>query len=377
MQHIDLSDDALLSQLSSLCLDARRAVARTISLLIAVEDRDLDKRSACSSMWAFCTQRLHMSEGETSRRLNAVKLVRRFPSLLGWVERGEVHLSSLKILGPHLDDANLDELLGAAKWKTKMEVRELIARRYPRPDAPTIEREIAQANASLPLGTSSAPKGSRIEPLSATGYLVQTTLSKEGYDNLQRAKALMRHRVPSGETSAILERALEALVAKLEKERLATTSRPTRQVRSSKPGRIPAAVRREVFARDGEQCTYVDSQDRRCDSRTLLELDHVAPRAHDGPDKVENLRVVCRAHNKLHAEQVFGRDYVAERIDCRQHQAQRVIGEPVMAIIEQASRGLVNMGFGRSEVKRALEGSSGCVRTESTCSDWCASRSLR
>ena len=75
MQHTSLSDEALVSQIASLCLEGRRLVARLIVYLIEVEDRALDKKSACSSMWAFCIERLKMSEGETSRRLNAAKLV--------------------------------------------------------------------------------------------------------------------------------------------------------------------------------------------------------------------------------------------------------------------------------------------------------------
>src|SRR3954466_5503813 len=92
-QHIELSDEELVSRLASLCLEGRRLVARLIVHLTEVEDRGVDKKTACSSMWDFCIRRLGMREGETSRRLNAVKLVRRFPSLLGRIERGEIHLS--------------------------------------------------------------------------------------------------------------------------------------------------------------------------------------------------------------------------------------------------------------------------------------------
>jgi hypothetical protein len=43
--------------------------------------RGLSQVIARSSTWEFCIDRLGMSEGETSRRLNAVKLARR---LVGW-----------------------------------------------------------------------------------------------------------------------------------------------------------------------------------------------------------------------------------------------------------------------------------------------------
>lgn len=366
MEHIESSDGELVSELASLCLGGRRWVARVIVKLTEVEDRGVDKKTACSSMWDFCLRRLGMSEGEASRRLNAVKLVRRFPSLLGRIERGEIHLSTLKILGRHLDEANLDELLDAARGKTKIQVKELVASRHPRPDAPTVVVEVA-GEVSLPLAGVGAArleavvKPTRVEPLSASRYLLQTTLSKAAYEDLQRAKDLMRHRIPSGDTAEILERALAQLVARLEKERLAKTSRPHREARPSKAGHVGAAVRREVFERDGEQCTYVDGEARRCECKTFLELDHVTPRAHGGADDAGNLRVRCRPHNRMYAEEIFGKAYVAERIHCRQHQAQRVMNEAVVTqaassdTVEQATRGLVKMGFAKTEVKRAVD----------------------
>ena len=242
MQHTSLSDEELVSQIASLCLEGRRIGARLIVHLIVVEDRALDKRSACGSMWAFCTERLKMGEGETSRRLNAARLVRKFPSVLGWIERGEVHLSALRQLGPYLKEENVDAILDEAKGKTRSHLDEMIARRFPRPNAPTLE---------IP---------ARVEPLSATGVLVQGTMTAEGYADLKRAKELLGHSIPDGDTMKVIERGLRRLVEDLEKDRRAKTSRPQARVQPSKPGHIPAATRREVFARDGEQCTYQDSE---------------------------------------------------------------------------------------------------------------------
>jgi 5-methylcytosine-specific restriction endonuclease McrA len=348
MQHTEVSDDELVSQLTSLCFEGRRLLARLIVHLMEVEARGLDKKAACSSMWDFCIKRLGMSEGEASRRLNAMKLVRRFPSLLGRIERGEIHLSALKLLSKHLNESNADELLDAASGKTTFEVLRMVARRYPRQDVPTITTDIS-------------------EPLSESRYMVQMTMSKEGFDNLQRAKDLMRHRVPNGDTATVIERALKALLERLEKERLGKSSRPTRRiVRPAKRGHIPQAVRREVFERDGEQCTYVDGQGRRCESRTFLELDHVDSRALGGSGEATNVRVRCRSHNHLHAEEVFGKAHVAERIHCRQRKAQRVNAQAPQApqvpqampeedTIDLVTRGLVNMGFTKTEVRRALD----------------------
>jgi 5-methylcytosine-specific restriction endonuclease McrA len=354
MQHNSLSDEELVSQIASLCLEGRRLVARLIVYLIEVEDRALDKKSACSSMWAFCTERLKMSEGETSRRLNAAKLVRKFPSVLGRLERGDIHLSALRQLGPYLREENVDAILDEAKGKTRTQLEEMIARQFPRPNVPTVE-----IPGATPLLLPSAPAcPARVEPLSASGVLVQMTMTAEGYADLKRAKELLGHCIPDGDTVQVIERALRTLVEKLEKDRRAKTSRPRASARSSKPGHIRAATRREVFARDGEQCTYVDSEGRRCQCRTRLELDHVQPRALDGGDDASNLRALCRAHNLHAAEEIFGKEHVAARIHCRQQQwtydADEVRSSVTSDTLEQATRGLVNMGFGAAAVNKTL-----------------------
>jgi hypothetical protein len=59
------------------------------------------------------------------------------------------------------------------------------------------------------------------------------------------------------------------------------------------------AGRDEVFGRDGEQCTYVAKDGQRCSSRSLLELDHIRPRALGGADDATNLRISIRPPLKL------------------------------------------------------------------------------
>ena len=58
------------------------------------------------------------------------------------------------------------------------------------------------------------------------------------------------------------------------------------------------------------------------------------------------------------AEEIFGKEHVAARINCRQRQRSR--GEQKRgaavnsAMLEQATRGLVNMGFAASDVNKTL-----------------------
>ncbi len=74
---------------------------------------------------------------------------------------------------------------------------------------------------------------------------------------------------------------------------------------------VPADVRRAVWERDRGRCTYVSPEGRRCESRFQLEFDHIEPVALGGRSTVENVRLRCKPHNGLHAEEVFGRAHMA------------------------------------------------------------------
>ncbi len=62
---------------------------------------------------------------------------------------------------------------------------------------------------------------------------------------------------------------------------------------------IPAAVKRQVWQRDGGRCSYIDRQTgRRCNSRHLIEMDHILPYALGGSSDPENVRLLCGVHHR-------------------------------------------------------------------------------
>lgn len=370
MQLDDLSDDELIASLRAVCAERRHLDVRLVLHLSEVEARSLHLKAACSSMYDFCVDKLGLSVGAAHRRINAARLVRRFPSLAGRLERGEVHLSGLAVLAKHLTEETFEGLMAAVVGKSQLQIESFLASYAPKPDVPGRISPLApreqQQQPALTLGTSSpssapVPRARRIEPLSDDRFRVEFTASRELRDKLERARELMRHRNPDGDVSAVFECAIDVLLAKLEKERLGKTSRPRRVVREAKRGTIARAVRRAVFERDGEQCTFESGDGSRCPSRGFLELDHIVARAKGGPDDASNLRVRCRAHNRLHAEEVFGREYIARRIDFQRRKLNRARsanepdGGPTARPVDLALRGLVNMGFAKSAAQRALD----------------------
>ena len=90
--------------------------------------------------------------------------------------------------------------------------------------------------------------------------------------------------------------------------RPAELSAPERTMTPSR--HIPVAIRRHVWTRDGGRCTFSDGSGRRCRERSGLEVHHERAFARGGSATVENLRLLCRAHNALFAERDFGRAHI-------------------------------------------------------------------
>src|SRR6185503_11775722 len=133
-------------------------------------------------------------------------------------------------------------------------------------------------------------------------------------DKLRHAQELLGHRVASGDVAAMLDIALDALIAKLEKRKFAATSRPEAQRRPTRSKRhVPASIKREVRKRDGGRCTFVSESGHRCEARSNLEYDHVTELARGGATTAANLRLRCRAHNQYTAERRFGADFMAAK----------------------------------------------------------------
>ena len=155
-----------------------------------------------------------------------------------------------------------------------------------------------------------------VRPLSPERYKVQFTVSKETHDKLRRAQDLMRHTIPNGDPSAIFDRALTLLLSELERTKLAAAKRPRNTAAASTVSRhIPAAVKRDVWARDGGQCAFVGNNGR-CTETGFLEFHHITPYANGGETSVENLELRCRPHNAYEAEKYFGAEgplFVRER----------------------------------------------------------------
>jgi 5-methylcytosine-specific restriction endonuclease McrA len=372
LTHLD--DGVLLRDLAALVTRDRATTAELLAHIAEVDTRKLYLPAGYPSMYLYGVHALHLSEDVAFKRIYVARLARRFPAIYGALADGRLHLTALVLLGPYLTQETAAELLEAAEHKCKAEIEALLAQRFPKPDVPTridliaphrlAEQAAAPAGGpALPLSPGSVDASSvpaargdipeppqhvpehvgtlpaqhvpehvgaplaqhvpehvgtsgeraRVRPLAPERFALQVTIAGSTREKLRYAQELLGHELPSGDVAQVLDRALDALIGRLEKRKFAATSTPRpRRRRASKGKRhVPADVKRAVWERDGGRCTYVSEKGQRCPARTRLEFDHIDPVARGGEATVEHMRLRCRAHNQYEAERTFGAGFMS------------------------------------------------------------------
>jgi len=333
-----LSNRALLQETARLATGERSATVHLISAIAEVDARRLYLGEGWSSLFVYCTRGLHLSEHAAYGRIEAARAARKFPRIAELIAEGALTLTAVTLLARHLTKDNAEQVLEAARFKTKREVEEIVAAMRPQPDvvasvrrlppprppvAPAHARAAANRRRAVEEGMSpmalapatSAPPAPRpvIAPIAPERYKVQLTVGRDTHDKLRRAQDLLRHSIPSGDPAEIFNRALTLLIEHLEKQKFAATTRTHKAEPTAAGSRhIAADVRRRVWKRDKGQCAFAGSAGR-CSERGFLEFHHVVPYAAGGTASVENIQLRCRAHNLFEANLFFTCDAVRER----------------------------------------------------------------
>lgn len=358
-----LTEQKLLQRFADLVGRDRANTAQLLTHIAEIDERKLWAKHACSSMFAFCMERFHMSESVTAKRIRAARAARRFPVILSMIAHGELHLSGVSRLSKFLTEDNHEGVLARAKHKSSREIEILVAELAPRPDVPSRVRAVrsrasvdaAVTNTGQELGNEAQPElvgsargataftrgadaraldhgsvpvtsasfaqanaadaipasRSQIEPLAPRRFKIEITVDQTTHDQLRALQDLLRHQLPSADPAAIMSRAIELLLNETLKKKAAITKpRPQSPTSTKRTCAIPVAIRREIWKRDVGRCAFFDEQGRRCRSTSFLEYHHEIPYGKGGQHESRNIALRCRAHNQYQADLDFGIEFM-------------------------------------------------------------------
>jgi 5-methylcytosine-specific restriction endonuclease McrA len=353
-----VSDHALKLDLIAHAVRERECMAAFVARIAEFRARKLYVPAGYSSMYAYCIHELHLSEQAAYKRIFAAKAARRFPEIFEALADGRLSLTAVVLLARHLTQDNVGELLAAASHRTTREIEALLAERFPSPDLPTrivelsppapmmniepaaISENCSSNGSSLESATHSMTPNrpsaasvqelsgrlsarkvdepsapARVTPLAPGRFGMQVTITQEARDLLRHAQELLGYDVRLDDVAQVIELALAELVRALEKRKFCATENPRRgSARPLEGSRyVPSAVKRRVWERDGGQCTFVNGTGQRCPERASIEFDHRRELARGGLATVDNVRLLCRAHNQYAAEQTFGGEFMRNK----------------------------------------------------------------
>jgi len=253
-----LQSHVLLQGLDDLAANDRGTTAQLLAHIGEVRARRLYADAGFSSMYDYCIKRLHFSEDMAGKRITAARLARRFPFVFEMVADGRLHVTALCLLSKPLRSFHgqaAHALIASAAHKTNDEIRCLLVARFPKQDLAARVTELQDKGLSesapericpgglldgttegdapmQPVEASPTPavrlaelSPARTIPLSPRRFGLQLTMSEETYEKWRRAEELLATSVPRGDYAQRLDRALDALLEKLEKRRYGKTDR--------------------------------------------------------------------------------------------------------------------------------------------------------
>jgi len=307
-------------RLADLVRSERHLVVQFVVELAGFAKRELYRELGYTSLFYYCVRQLGLSKSSAFRRSEVARLIARLPVIADRLAEGRLSIRALVELREVLTQENHAELLARAEGKSQEEAQLLAVEYKPKPVPRDVVRALPMPLAPLvelsavPAGTKPPPRPPEVvKPLTPELRRLNVTVSADFMAELEQVRAALSHKCPDGNFEQVVREAFK-LVLERDRKRKALTDRPRAQ--SETPGEndryVPAAVKRAVWERDQGRCTWPMGDGDVCGSSHQLEFDHDLEVALGGKPTIGNIRLLCKSHNLMKAEQHLGRNFMAQ-----------------------------------------------------------------
>jgi hypothetical protein len=281
----------LIQELKDLVKNERHLLMEILYRLREVEERKLHLEMGHSDIYHFAQDELGYSRGAAYRRISAMRLLKSLPEIEQSLKSGELELGNASRAQSLFRQEDLRRRDQGQEKMNREEKKNIVTELFGK-SSRDAERLLAE---KLPDVTAVAEE--KIKPAKNGQTVIQFIASPELMEKLEQLKGLLAHTNFDGRMDVLIEKLADVTLQKLN---------PV--PKSPAPGfsetrYIPTKIKAQVRRRDGNRCTYQDPKTRhRCASTHALQFDHIKPFSQGGPSTLENLRLLCGAHNRYQAE---------------------------------------------------------------------------
>ncbi len=360
-----LSNEELLSHTKLAAQNEKEATLRLLDYLAEVEARRLYSLRAYTSLWEFVVKELHYSESQASERIHAMRLLKKVPEVKKHIEEGELSMTTAAQINRFLHQESksspmkwqpekTSKLIALCKHKSKREVEAVLVAESNCPvEKPKDKERLLSTELRELKFVVSKEVSDLLEELRAVKPISLSKVFEAGLKRLlseakEKNTVRMRRRtegsrsaqavtIPNAKTkvdasasTGIINGAQNTgptqnpenettysgtnepfplnspFPATVKEPELCAANEKAQPARSHSRY-IPKAIRQSVWQRAAGRCEYKDQlSQRRCESRYRLEFEHCQPFATGGQTHADNMRVLCREHNRLMAIHYYG-----------------------------------------------------------------------
>jgi 5-methylcytosine-specific restriction endonuclease McrA len=344
-----LSDNELLINIRKLNSTEIKVMASLLLHLSEVGKRRLYASQGYTSLFAYCVEALKYCEGTAGRRIIAARCVENFPALLDLFLAQKINLTTIVAISKILTASNYDKVITNVCEKSKTEVEKYLAIYLPEKSVrefvrvipgvkaprnnPIAQGAIEVKEVALPTQPSNSTLYSTNMTNSTSGvqyghsmqevklevnYEVKIKAKNSAIEKLRRVQELRGPKESLGELFEVLldsyieRNSPEARRARREKRRAVAIKKVSgsQNIKPQHSRHIPTVVRDNLHLEYQGQCAFVSESGLRCSCRAALQVDHIYPYGLGGSSDNSNLRLLCRTHNRLVAENIYGTEKV-------------------------------------------------------------------
>ncbi len=305
-----LSNPILLANFITLVQRERKISREVLEYIAEIEKRRLYAEEGFSSTHDWLVSVHGYSHASAGRRVNAARILCAVPAAAEKIETGSLCMTTLsrvqsairleeKRSGETMTTERKAEVMTEIELKPKTQIEQSLAEIFQTP----------------------APQKEILRPKSDGETRLHLTLNAEQMQKLKRVAELLSHKLDGNSYAGLIEAMADLVIAQKDPLAKVVKSRSkkhcdTKQDRSgvkkalSVRKAIAPSVRNSIYRRDQGCCQFESANGMKCLSRSFTQIDHIIPYALGGSNEPDNLRLLCRAHNLLMAEKVFGREKI-------------------------------------------------------------------
>ncbi len=340
----DLSNTELTEKLKSLIQKEREVLNQVLEHLEEMERRRLYLKLGFSSLFEYCLVELGYSEGAAQRRISSMRLIKEIPQAKEKLETGELNLTTLSMAQSFFKREEKEqrtkytsiekhELLKTLEAKSKREVEKELIKISPLSALPKEKERLITSdrfeikftvtqNQMNKLNRLKELKPNLVSNQEALDWLLDRVLKQIDPMEFTKSKgSKTNNRVMNSKNqtrkSRVTKKSGDSTPKEIdnetnkpmdEKSEIRVCPKDTNKVKKTSLRKYISRSKKAFIWKNAKaQCEYVSPiTQKRCSSRSNLQIDHIQPIGLGGTDDITNLRLLCQQHNLFEAVEDYG-----------------------------------------------------------------------